>query len=91
MILNFRSYFFLGVGLVCDNALPATDVLLELVLPSLKIEEAFVAIAFDVCFLLVFAMYITSLHGIVVIRTHAILIFHCIELKQIFRTEGILE
>lgn len=56
----FRFRFFLEEGLVCDNALPATDLLLALLLPSLKIEDAFVATALDVCFLFDLSIYIIS-------------------------------
>lgn len=56
----YYAYFFLGVGLVCDNALAATDLLFALVLPSRRIDEALLATAFDVCLLLVLAMLLTS-------------------------------
>ena len=49
------SYFF-----VWDRALPATDLLFELVLPSLRIFEAFEATFFEVCFLL---MVFTSIRA----------------------------
>jgi hypothetical protein len=52
-------YFFFG--LVCANALPATDLVLALVRPSLSRDEALRATACDVC-LLFFAMRITSFH-----------------------------
>ena len=54
------AYFFFGEGLVWDNALAATDLLLALVLPSLKTEEALLATTFDVCLLFVFAIWFTS-------------------------------
>ena len=49
-------YYFLDVGFVCDNALPATDFVLRLVLPSLKRDEALRATVRDVCLLLFFAI-----------------------------------
>jgi len=55
------AYFFFGDGLVCDNALPATDLVFALVLPSLKRDDALRATDGDVC-LLFLAMVITSFH-----------------------------
>jgi hypothetical protein len=58
--MNLWSYFFFSDDLVCDNALPATDLVLVLVLPSLKRDEAFRATDGDVCLLLLLATVITS-------------------------------
>lgn len=53
-------YFFLEDGFVCDNALPATDLVFELVLLSLKSDDALRATDGDVCLLLFLAIVITS-------------------------------
>jgi hypothetical protein len=58
--MNLYVYYFFGDGLVCDNALPATDLVLVLVLPSLNRDEALRATKGEVCLLLLLAMGITS-------------------------------
>ena len=61
---QLSSYFLpLGFGFVCDNALPATDLVFELVRPSRNNAGAFVAIRLEVCFGFAFAIIIApSLH-----------------------------
>ena len=63
MFLLTFIYFFFGDGLVCANALPATDLVLAPVLPFLNMDDAFVATNFDVCLLFLFAIRFTSLHN----------------------------
>ena len=58
--MNLWTYFFFGDSLVCDNALPATDLVLALVLPSLNRDEALRATDEDVCLLLLLAINNTS-------------------------------
>lgn len=58
--MDFLSYFFFEDGFVCDNALAATDLVLELVRPSLNRDEALRATELDVCLLLLLATIITS-------------------------------
>lgn len=50
------AYFFFGDVLVCDNALPATDLVLALVLLSLNRDDALRATDGDVCLLLLLAI-----------------------------------
>jgi hypothetical protein len=47
---------------VCDNALPATDLVVEPILQSLSKEEALDATTFEVCFELDLVIEFTSSH-----------------------------
>ena len=54
--MTLLGYFFFDDGLVCANALAATDLVLALVLPSLKRDDALRATDGDVCLLLLLAI-----------------------------------
>jgi hypothetical protein len=54
--MTLCGYFFFGDAFVCDSALAATDLVLELVLPSLKRDDALLATDGDVCLLLLLAI-----------------------------------
>jgi hypothetical protein len=54
--MTLWGYFFFGDDFVCASALAATDLVLELVLPSLKRDDALLATDGDVCLLLLLAI-----------------------------------
>ena len=82
-------YFFFGEGFVWDKALPATDLVLALVRPSFKREDALLATPFEVCFLLVLAICITSFRRTADYQDARSSDFSLHGMKQTSHTEGI--